>query len=89
MNIDTIKSDWSEIRGKIKSRFGKLSDESIDALKDNMELLSSKLQSGYGYAKEHADKEFEGFKASLHSATEPSKKVEKISPLSDSKKSAE
>lgn len=74
MNTETIKSDWTKIKGKIKERFGKLTDESIESLKGNLDLLSAKLQSVYGYAKEQADREYSGFKASLHAATEPGKK---------------
>ncbi len=54
------------MKSKIKARFGKLSDESIESLKGNLEPLSSKLQSAYGYAREQADKESAGFKTSLH-----------------------
>jgi uncharacterized protein YjbJ (UPF0337 family) len=68
-----IKSDWHEIKGKIKARFEKLNDDAIESAKDNLELLSSKIQTAYGYAKEHAERELAGFKASLHTATAPEK----------------
>ncbi len=72
---DAIKDDWTEIKGKIKAKFEKLSDETIDSMKGNLDLLSAKLQSAYGYAREQADKEFQTFKATLHQATEPLKPV--------------
>lgn len=74
MNTETLRSDWTEFNSKIKARFGKLTDESIESLKGNVDLLSAKLQSVYGYAKEQADKECAGFKATIHAATEPEKK---------------
>lgn len=76
-----IKGDWKEIKSLIKTRFEKLNDSSIEAVKDNMELLSEKLQSAYGYAKEHAEKEVSNFKASLHAATKPETKSDKVETM--------
>ncbi len=70
---EVIKDDWTLLKGQIKTRFGKLTDESIDSMKGNMDLLSAKLQKVYGYAREQAHKEVTNFKASLHAATEPVK----------------
>lgn len=85
MHTESTSKDWNEMKGKIKARFGKLTDESIESLKDNLGLLSEKLQHVYGYAKEKADAEYAGFKAKLHAATEPEKKrvVEETKPASD------
>jgi uncharacterized protein YjbJ (UPF0337 family) len=68
MDNNNLRKDWSEVKTKLKARFGKLTDETIDSLKGNLDTLSSKLQSTYGYAKEQADKEFAGFKESLDEA---------------------
>lgn len=83
METQTVKSNWNDIKGKIKTRFGKLSDETIESVKGNLDLLVSKLQTTYGYAKEQSEKEFAEFKASLHAATaekqpaaaEPARKI--------------
>lgn len=75
MNTETTKCDWSELKGKIKARFGKLTEESIDSAKGNLDLLTSKLQSAYGYAKDQAEKELLGFKATLHAETAAEKKT--------------
>jgi len=77
MKSGTIKNDWKEVKGLIKAKFEKLNDESIDAAEHNLELLSGKLQSAYGYAKEQAEKELKNFKATLHEATKPQKKTTK------------
>jgi uncharacterized protein YjbJ (UPF0337 family) len=74
MYNESTKSDWNEIKGKLKGRFGKLTDETIESMKGSLDTLSAKLQSAYGYAKEQADKEYSSFKATLHTATEPEKK---------------
>ncbi|MBP6218086.1 MAG: hypothetical protein KA436_05835 [Oligoflexales bacterium] len=71
---EAVKSDWTETRGKIKAKFGRLSDEAIDSLKGNLDLLSAKLQSVYGYAKEKADSELVALKGSMRTAAVPMKK---------------
>jgi len=74
-----VDKDWAELKTRIKAKFEKLSDESIASMKGNLDLLSSKLQAAYGYAREHADKEFQTFKALLTDFVEPTKPV--LTPL--------
>ncbi len=49
----------------VKARFSELPDETIDSLRGNLDRLSAKLQSTYGYEKERADRELADVKASL------------------------
>ncbi len=65
MNNAETKSEWNRIKIMVKARFSELSDESIDSLRGNLDKLSARLQSTYGYPKEQADKELAGVKASL------------------------
>lgn len=75
MNNVPVKSDWEELKNKIKANFDKLSDESIESLKDNLDKMPEKLQTAYGYAKEQAEKEFATFKTSLNPIDDTSKKT--------------
>jgi uncharacterized protein YjbJ (UPF0337 family) len=81
MYTNTVKGDWEQVKGKIKHRFGRLTDDAIESMKGNLDLLSGKLQSTYGYAKDQADREFESFKATIHTAAEnfPDTKVKENS----------
>ncbi len=81
MNTGTKKSDWDDVKGKIKLRFEKLTDESIESVKGNLDLLSEKLQTAYGYAKENAERELKGFKDSLHEVLV----ISKITPITPAK----
>lgn len=65
MNNAETKSEWNRIRIMVKARFAKLSEESIDSLRGNLDKLPARLQSTYGFAKERADKELADVKASL------------------------
>jgi hypothetical protein len=61
---------WREIKNKVKSKLNKLSDESMNSLKDNIELASEKVKSVYRQSKEQAIKELDAFKTTLEGAPE-------------------
>lgn len=65
MNIDTIKGSWTEIKGAIRSKWGRLNDDEIEEAKGDLDQLVGKLQKTYGYAKDKAELEYAEFKNSL------------------------
>ena len=65
MNNDIFKGNWAEIKGKIKSKWGKLTEDEIETLKGNLDQITGKIQKAYGYAKEQAETEYQSFKQSL------------------------
>ena len=65
MNQSNIQRNWQETRGKIKSRWTKLSDTAIDSVKDNLPLLKEQIQKTYGYSREQATREFNEFNSSI------------------------
>jgi uncharacterized protein YjbJ (UPF0337 family) len=59
MNTNTdlnamIEKNWSEVKGKIKSKWDKINDEEIESVKSDLGQLSGKIQKAYGIAKERA-----------------------------------
>ncbi len=65
MNKDTAQGSWNELKGKIKSRWAKFTDNDINEVEGNLEQIAGKLQKVYGYAKEKAEQEYNDFKTSL------------------------
>ena len=61
MNWDQIQGNWKTFRGQVKQKWGKLTDDDLDVVDGKREELSGRLQSRYGYAKEHAEKEVDEF----------------------------
>ena len=57
MNKDQFSGKWHEIKGKVKEKWGKLTDDDIAQVNGKMEQLTGKLQKRYGWAKEQAEKE--------------------------------
>ena len=60
-----VKQEWSEIRGKIKAKWGKLMDTDLDSFKDNLHLITEKVQKVYGVTKDKAEQEYKDFKKTL------------------------
>ena len=65
MNWDSIKGQWMQIKGQIKERWGKLTDDDLDVIAGKKDQFLGKLQERYGYEKEQAEKELEDFARSF------------------------
>ena len=66
MNEDKIKGQWKQLRGKLKARWGKLTDDDLDVGEGNADYLAGKVQERYGVAKDEATKQIKEFDKSLH-----------------------
>jgi len=56
MNEDILKGNWKQFAGKVKAKWGKLTDDEIRESEGNSEYLVGKLQERYGLAKDQAEK---------------------------------
>lgn len=68
MSNEKSTTQWNETRGKIKSKFGKLSDKQLDGLNGHMDKLPGMIQQAYSYDHSKAVEEAKPF-------TEQSKSV--------------
>ena len=65
MNEDRIKGQWKQLSGKVKARWGKLTNDDVRVEEGNAEYLIGKLQERYGLAKDVAKKVLNDFVDSL------------------------
>jgi uncharacterized protein YjbJ (UPF0337 family) len=61
MNADILKGQWKEIKGEVKQKWGKLTDDDLTQIEGKEEQILGLLQKRYGYAKEKAEEEYKGF----------------------------
>ena len=54
---DRIAGSWKQFKGQARTQWGKLTDDDLEQIKGQREVLVGKLQERYGYAKEEAHKE--------------------------------
>ena len=61
MNNDTLQGKWRQLRGTIKTAFGKLTDDDLMQADGNADKIMGTMQERYGYTKEQAQSEWNKF----------------------------
>lgn len=61
MNADVLRGKWKEIKGEIREKWGKLTDDDLTQVEGKEEQLLGLLQKRYGYTREKAQDEYEKF----------------------------
>jgi uncharacterized protein YjbJ (UPF0337 family) len=64
MNQDRIEGNWKQFKGKIKQRWGKLTDDDLEVIEGKRDELAGRLQERYGIAREEAQKQIDEFSRS-------------------------
>jgi len=62
MNREQFEGNWHQLKGKLKEKWGKLTDDDIAIINGKYEQLLGKIQQKYGYSKEQAEKEINNWK---------------------------
>ena len=52
MNTDILQGKWHQMKGEIKERWGKLTDDDLGRIDGNTERLYGILEERYGWTKE-------------------------------------
>jgi uncharacterized protein YjbJ (UPF0337 family) len=65
MNWDRIEGDWKQFVGKVKEKWGKLTDDDLAAINGKREQLEGKIQERYGHAKDVVKKDVDDWHESL------------------------
>jgi len=76
MNWDQFEGKWRQVRGSIKERFGKLTDDDLQVISGNRDKLIGKIQERYGIVREEAQKRADEWARTLqetHASSEPTK----------------
>ncbi len=56
MNWNQIEGNWKQLKGRVKLRWGKLTDDQLDKIAGNRDQLVGKIQEIYGVTKDEAEK---------------------------------
>jgi uncharacterized protein YjbJ (UPF0337 family) len=63
MNSDQLKGKWKQVKGSIRERWGKLTDDDVDVIAGQRDQLIGKIQERYGVAREEAQKQVDEWNA--------------------------
>jgi uncharacterized protein YjbJ (UPF0337 family) len=61
MNEDVLKGKWRQLKGEVKSQWGKLTDDDVDRVEGDAEKLIGRVQERYGYQRDEAKREVDDF----------------------------
>jgi uncharacterized protein YjbJ (UPF0337 family) len=61
MNSDQIEGNWKQFSGKVKEKWGKLTDDDLTRISGKKDQLVGVIQERYGIKKEEAQKELDEF----------------------------
>jgi uncharacterized protein YjbJ (UPF0337 family) len=59
MNWDRIEGNWTEWKGKIKEKWGQLTDDDLEQAAGRRDQLIGTLQRRYGYERDRAERELD------------------------------
>ena len=59
MNRDILKGQWMQLKGKIREQWGELTNDEIDQVQGNAEMLVGKIQERYGRSRDEAERELD------------------------------
>lgn len=59
MNTDTLKGRWLQLRGNVKRQWGKLTDDELDEIDGDLDVLVGKVQQHYGERRDAVEKKLD------------------------------
>jgi uncharacterized protein YjbJ (UPF0337 family) len=67
MDWNRIDGNWKQMKGTVKEKWGKLTDDDLTLINGRRDQLEGKIQERYGFAKDQARKEIEDWYRSIES----------------------
>jgi uncharacterized protein YjbJ (UPF0337 family) len=57
MNEDTLKGQWTQLKGRAREQWGKLTNDDLDQVQGQTEQLVGRIQERYGIARDEAKRQ--------------------------------
>jgi uncharacterized protein YjbJ (UPF0337 family) len=65
MNWDRAAGEWKQLKGKVKQKWAKLTDDDLTYVAGRRDQLLGRLQERYGIAKDQAEKQVKEWENTL------------------------
>ncbi|MGJ0509167.1 MAG: CsbD family protein [Methylocystis sp.] len=66
MDWNQIEGNWKQFKGKIREKWGQLTDDDINQMEGNREQFEGKIQEKYGIDKEEAKRNIDNWLKTMH-----------------------
>ena len=63
MNEDTLKGQWTQLKGTVREQWGKLTNDDVDQIQGKSEQLVGKIQERYGIARDEAKRQVDSWRS--------------------------
>lgn len=70
MNWDRIEGNWKQLKGSVKGKWGKLTDDQIDVIAGRRDQLAGRIQEAYGITRDEADRQLAAWEKSMEDVTQ-------------------
>lgn len=61
MNKDILGGMWKQLKGEVRRKWGKLTDDDVEEIAGQRDKFVGKLQEKYGYTREDAEMQLDRF----------------------------
>ena len=65
MNWDQVSGNWKAVKGRFREKWGKLTDDDLEAAKGRRDELVGRIQARYGTQKDRIEHEVDEFMRKL------------------------
>lgn len=69
MNEDTLKGQWTQLKGQVREQWGKLTNDDLDVIQGRSEQLIGKIQERYGIARDEAKRQVDAWTPTISTPT--------------------
>ena len=59
MTRETLRSRWMQLKGRIRERWGELTDDDLDRVAGNWDQLIGRIQERYGHRREEIERDLD------------------------------
>ena len=78
MNSDQLEGKWKQYSGKVKEKWGRLTDDDLTVIHGKRDQLIGKIQERYGIAKQEAEKQVDEFSRSAFGGEETAEERQEL-----------
>jgi uncharacterized protein YjbJ (UPF0337 family) len=61
MNQEQVSGNWLQLKGKLKEKWGKLTDDDLQIVEGKADQLAGRIKERYGLTKEEAERQVKEF----------------------------
>ena len=65
MSWDRISGNWTQWKGRVRERWGKLTDDQLNVVAGRRDQLSGRIQEAYGLDKDEAERQLRNWERNL------------------------